>query len=273
MTTAELQLDCAETLLAHLLCADKATVVTDKNIAMFKPFEPMSPVAPYTAQLSGDRIYSPNPGCLLETVQDLLGSKCEVAWIGDDYVKWLGFRKLRKAPRGCWASLMRPTWYEVHYMLIHSDGTATYDRDVIALKADGNPAKVMFQGFGHRGGHVNEAGAISAILAASLIEDAHRPGVLMATISDGTSVLVPVPTGEHRELFALRDAPLTNAGKRKAILHWVTKHTRATRKERVNVSEHWRGTRTLSIAGLSVTLAPNAEVNARRAAASQGGTQ
>ena len=265
MTTAELQLDRAETLLAHLLCADRAKVVTGKNEAMFAPFEPMRPAAPYTAQLSGDRIFSTSPDCLLETVQDLLGNKCETALMGDDYVKWIGLRRLRKAPRGCWASVMRPTWYEYHFMLMRSDGTATYDRDVIALKADGNPAKVMFQGFGTRGGHVDETSAICAITAASLVEDAHRPGALLATISDGTSVLVPVPTGEHRELFALRDAPLTNAGKRKAILHWVTKHTRATRQERVNVSEHWRGTRTLSIDGLRVTLAPNVGANLRAA--------
>jgi hypothetical protein len=257
---SELQLDKAETLLAHLLCADRAKVVTGANEAMFARFEPMKPGAPYTAQLSGDRIFSTSPVCLLETVQDLLGNKSEVALMGDDYVKWIGLRKLNKAPRGCWASVMRPTWYEYHFMLIRSDGTATYDRDVIALKSDGNPAKVMFQGFGTRGGHVDESSAICAITAASLVEDAHRPGALLATVSDGASVLVPVPTGEHKELFALRDAPLTKAGKRKAILHWVVRHTRATKQERVNVSEHWRGTRTLSIDGLSVMLAPNARL-------------
>jgi len=111
MTTAELQLDRAETLLAHLLCADKAKVLTGKNEAMFAPFEPMRPAAPYTAQLSGDRIFSTSPTCLLETVQDLLGNKCETALIGDDFVKWIGLRRLHKAPRGCWASVMRPTWY------------------------------------------------------------------------------------------------------------------------------------------------------------------
>lgn len=258
MTNAGVQLDRAETLLAHLLCADQTTVVTDTNRARFAPFEPMRPVAPYTGQLSGDRIYSRSPACLLQTVQDLLGDECETALMGDDFAKWIGIRKLRKAPRGCWASVMRPTWYEYHFMLMRTDGTATYDRDVIALKADGNPATVRFEGFGRRGGHVNETSAICAITAASVIEDAHRPGALLATISDGTSVLVPVPIGEHRELFALRDAPLTNAGKRKAILHWVTKHTRATREERVSVSEHWRGARTLSIGGLRVTLSPSA---------------
>lgn len=257
MLDAELQLDKAETLLAHLLCADKAVTVTGKNEAAFTSFAPMRPSAPYTAQLSGDRIFSTSPACLLETVQDLLGGRCETALLGDDYVKWIGLRKLHKAPRGCWASVARPTWYEYHYMLIRSDGTATYDRDVIALKADGNPARVMFQGFGTRGGHVDETSAICAITAASLIEDAHRPGALLATVSDVTSVLVPVPNGEHKELFALRDAPLTKAGKRKAILHWVTRHTRATKQERVTVSEHWRGTRTLDIDGLRVSLAPN----------------
>jgi hypothetical protein len=257
MLNTEIQLNRAETLLAHLLCADKAVIVTPKKEAAFLPFAPMRPSAPYTAQLSGDRIYATSPELLLETVQDLLGSKCETAYLGDDFVKWLGLRKLHKAPRGCWASVTRPTWYEYHYMLIRSDGTATYDRDVIALKADGNPARVMFQGNGTRGGHVDETGAICAISAASMIEDAHRPGTLLATVSDGTSVLVPVPTGEHKDLFALRDAPLTKAGKRKAILHWVCNHTRATKRARVNVSEHWRGTRTLDIDGLRVSLTPN----------------
>ena len=257
MTTAELQLNKAETLLAHLLCADKARDVKDDARALFARFDPMAPRAAYATQLSGDRIFTTDPSLLMESVQDLLGKKCETAVMGDDFVKWIGLRKLRTAPRGCWASVMRPTWYEMHYMLIRPDGTATYETDVIALKADGNPARVMFQGYGTRGGHVDDRSGICAVLAASIIEDAHRPGALLATVSEGASVLVPVPNGEHKDLFALRDAPLTKAGQRKAILHWVTRHTRATRKERVNVSEHWRGARTLSVDGLSVTLAPN----------------
>jgi hypothetical protein len=257
MMDSDIQLDKAETLLAHLICADKAKVVTNETAALFAPFEPMKPTAAYTAQLSGDRIFSTSPACLLETVQDLLGKSCEAALMGEDFAKWFGFRKLHKAPRGCWASVTRPTWYEVHFMVIASDGTAKYDRDVIALKADGNPAKVMFQGFGTKGFHVDESSAISAITTASIIEDAHRPDALLATVSDSTSVLVPVPNVEHKELFALRTAPLTKAGKRKAILHWVKKHTRSTQHQIVSVSEHWRGTRTLEIDGLRVTLEPN----------------
>lgn len=257
MESRELQLDRAETLLAHLLCADKVTVMTSEDMASFAAFERMKISCPYTAQLSGDRLFSANPALLLNTVQDLLGSKCEVALMGDDYVKWLGLRKLNKAPRGCWASVLRPSWYELHFMLIRADGSASYDRDIVALKADGNPARVLFHNSQVVGRVTDDSSALSVVAAASLIEDAHRPGALLATVSDGTSLKVPVPSGEHRELFALRDAPLTRAGKRKAILHWVSKHTRAKRLERVTVAEHWRGARTLEIDGLRVTLEPN----------------
>ena len=65
------------------------------------------------------------------------------------------------------------------------------------------------------------------VLAASIMEDAHRSGVFTATVKDHCAITVPVPDGEHLDVFKLRDGPLIPGSQRKrAILHWVARHIR-----------------------------------------------
>lgn len=271
-------IDKTEILLAHLVCADASGddnvdyggrrfssngaefAATDVGVKL--KFRPMRPRLSYTFQSidadvdqKSERIFTTDARLLLASVQDLLGSEAEVAFLCGDRVKWTGLRRLVKAPRGVWVASPGATMYEFHYREIFESGASTYFKRVCAISKSGKPVQCLIEG--SRGSGANMEGE-QAVIAASVIEDAHRHDALTATISESGSIIVPVPLGEHKELFALRDAPLTPSGRRKAILHWVASHTRKTRGDSpITVQEHTRGVREFSIDGMTVRLEPN----------------
>lgn len=267
-------LDGMEALLAYLICGDELET-TDQSgtVAVMGEIEaeqidsgkrlqfvPMTPKRCYTFDaVDRGRVFTHNPDLLLSTVQDLLGSSAETAFFFEGGVRWTGYRRLHKAPRGVWVAQRGASLYEVHFREIFSDGRSRYFRRVAAVSKSGQPVAAVI--IGSAGADAVKDGRC-AVMAASLIEDAHRPMALTATVTDAASVIFPVEMGEHRELFALRDAPLTPAGRRKAILHWVTSHTRKSIKADSIVRAHWRGVREMSVDGLRVQLASNEGVAA-----------
>jgi hypothetical protein len=226
-------------------------------------FNQMRPRLTYTFQSidsdvdeSSDRIFSTDAGLLLASVQDILGKESEIAFICDDRVKWTGFRKINKPPRGVWVASTGASLYEFHYREIFENGSSTYFKRVAAVSKRGRPVPCIIEGSSGSGAATEGS---HAVLAASIIEDAHRIDALTATITDSTSIVLPVPVGDHKELFALRDAPMTPSGRRRAILHWVAKHTRRRRNsdEAVQIKAHTRGVREITVDGFTVRLAPN----------------
>lgn len=271
-------IDKTETLIAHLLCADASgydnvtgnrrkfdngAEFEEVDIGLALKFLPMRPRCSYTFQsLDGNvseddsRIFATDADLLLAPVQDIIGKEAEIALLCDDRVKWTGFRKIHKAPRGVWVSSPGASLYEFHYREIFADGSSTYFKRVAAVSKLGKPVVCIVEG--SNGSRAGEEGR-HAILAASLIEDSHRLDALTASITDATTIILPVPIGEHKELFALRDAPMTPAGRRRAILHWVSKHSRRTKSnESITVKEHTRGIREFTIDGFKVRLEQNA---------------
>lgn len=220
-------------------------------------FNPMLPRRSYTFDATDrERIFTDDPVLLLNTPQDLLGRSAEIAFVTSGGVaKWTGLRRLNKAPRGVWCAKPRATFYEFHYREISPDGAATYSHRVAALSASGDPVPVVIVG---SNGGPGPSESRQAVMAASVIEDAHRTNALTATVrSDRSAIVLPVALGDHADLFALRNAPLTQAGRRKAILHWVRRHLRHTTGATTSVKPHWRGIRELTLDGLSVQLQTN----------------
>jgi hypothetical protein len=271
-------IDKTESLLTYLICGDATgrdnvdaggrrkfdtgMEFAETDAGSLLQFSPMRPRLSYTVQSidsdvddSSDRIFTTDAGLLLAPVQDILGKEAEIAFIADDRVKWTGFRKINKPPRGVWVASPGASIYELHYREIFENGSSTYFKRVAAVSKRGQSVPCLVEG--STGAGAGEEGR-QAILAASIIEDAHRIDVLTATISDSTAVVVPVPIGDHKELFALRDAPMTPAGRRRAILHWVAEHSRRKKTgEPFQVKRHTRGVRELTIDGLTVRLEPN----------------
>lgn len=256
-------LDNVETLLAYLICAQskkvnediynkKTTIGIESDVGSELRFEPMLPKNVYTFDATDDsRVFACNRDLLLNSPQDLFGKQVEIAMINGDHVKWSGYKKLAKRPRNIWTASPRVDLYEWHFRIIYLNGTESYQKGIIAFNKHGNPVPAIYQGSQGSGSMAN--GEV-AILAASVIEDAHRPNALKATVKEDTSIIFPVPIGEHKEIFSLREAPLTPSGRRKAILHWVKKHTRQTKDSFTDVKQHWKGTREIVIDGFQVKL-------------------
>lgn len=272
-------IDATETLLAHLICADasgddnvdcggrRGLLYMETDAGTKLSMEPMRPQRSYTFQhmhVDGgieedqDRLYATDADLLLNSVQDLIGKQTEVAMICDNAIKWTGFKRLVRPPKGIWVASAGASLYEVHYREVFSDGSSTYYKRVGAISKSGKPLPCLI--VGANGSRSTQEG-VQLVLAASIIEDAHRPDVFTASIRESAEIVLPVPIGEHKDLFALRDAPLAPTGRRKSILHWVSKHMRQSKKKAqpaIEVASHLRGVRQFSIDGMTVTLSPNA---------------
>lgn len=259
-------IDTIETLLAYLICAEEVRdhVNVEGRAAggryekvdagLVLKFDPLSPTLSYTTQDSPERCYTTSPEYLVAPVQETVGEGVEFAILGDDHVVWCGFRRLRKLPRNVWVGRRGCSLYEMHYRRIYSNGRSFYAQRVAAVARDGTSVPVVLEGSKCS---KSRDDTNNLVLAASIVEDAHRSDALTATLTDSSSVVVPVPLGEHRDLFALRDAPLSKSGRRKAILHWVSKHARRVGNSITDVKAHWRGTRQIEIDGLRVSLTTN----------------
>jgi hypothetical protein len=256
-------LDNVETMLAYLICGkskkvseslhlnDTKNIGGDFDVSEILNFEPMLPKNVYT-YIDGDRLVSPTRELLLNNPQDLFGQSAEVAFLDEEenVLKWSGYRKLKKRPHNIWVSSPKADLYEWHYRCIYANGLESYYKRVVGFDKHGKPVKALV--VGSKGG-ADKDGEF-AVLAASLIEDVHRPKVIKATVKEDASIIFPVPLGEHKEIFSLREAPLTPSGRKKAILHWVKNHTRKITTSTTNVQQHWRGTREIQIDGFNIKL-------------------
>lgn len=77
-------------------------------------------------------------------------------------------------------------------------------------------------------------------------------------------VVVPTNPAGIVDLFRTRDAPLTEGGRRAALLHWVQAHRRTSSRGTVHdVRKHLRGARSFAWRGWQVALAPSAADEAK----------
>lgn len=267
-------LDTTTDLLTHLVCADatgedciqtgakRGLYYEEVDAGSILKLEPMFPSRVYTFQRqasdvdddSHDRLYAVDSDYLVTSVQDILGKRSEVAFMRDQSMQWTGIKRIYKAPKNVWVSSPGATLYEFHYRDVFPDGTSTYYKRIAGVSKTGKPVPCLIVG---ATGSASNTEAQQLVLAASIIEDAHRSGVFTASIKDSTEIVLPVPIGEHKDLFALREGPMTKAGRRKAILHWVAQHMRQGVESKHSVAAHLRGVRSFQIDGLSVTLSPN----------------
>lgn len=259
-------IDRVVSMLAHLICAD----AVDRWGEWSKPvrpngrlkhdgvdagvglrFEPLKPSVAYTTDATDEeRLFTTDPRLLLDSPQDLIGRHAEVAFVGPDFVRWAAFKKLHKRPNKVWVSSAGADLYEYHLREIYADGSSVYFKRVAAIGKTGRPVNCIIEGTRDQG---STPDGQYLILAASVIEDAHRPDTFLATVRDDTGVMLPVAQGAHLDVFRLRDGPMSG-GRRRALLHWVAAHTRRRGACEFPVKEHLRGIHEFTIEGLAVKL-------------------
>lgn len=217
----------------------------------------VSPTSPYVVGVapdSDDRLFSPHYEDLVVNPIETLGDEAETAFVlGDDgYVLWTCFRRT-KAPKRAAVLGKAAAWYELHFRSISENGTGSYKKRVIPLGADG---RVLPYRLGEYA--VSDPKTASTVaLSCSLIEDCRRAKAFTASVRDGVELRFPVGDAAYKEVFALREAPLAPTGRRKAILHWVSKHVRHTKNTSTVVDRHTRGVAEIVVDGLTVRLTPN----------------
>ena len=216
-------------------------------------FETMRPKSAFTFDLCSDRVLTWGHEWLKDHPSETLGDECEVICIDRGSLKWLGARRLAKAPRRV-VTLGKPScWYEMHYRKVLSNGAQLYQKRAIPVGVKGNVLPAKIQGNWICG----DEDASSFIIMSSIIEDARRANTMLASVKYMTEIKFPVPLDAYKEVFSIRDAPMVN-GRRKAIIHWVSKHLRAsTRGKLHDVNKHTRGVKDIVIDGIRINIEPN----------------
>lgn len=216
-------------------------------------FDNMYPESSFTFDLSGDRVFTWSSEWLKDHPADTLGDKCEVICLDGNSLKWLGARRLVKAPRKI-IPLGKPAcWYEMHFRKVLPNGAQLYHKRVIPVDGKGNVLSAKMYGNWICSGK----DADSFIIMASMVEDARRANTMLASVKDATEIKFPVAIDAYKEVFSIRDAPMVN-GRRKAIIHWVSKHLRAsTRGKSHDVNKHTRGVKDIVIDGIRINIEPN----------------
>ena len=95
-------------------------------------------------------------------------------------------------------------------------------------------------------------------LCCSLIEDAQRTGIMLASVKEEREIKFPIPIADYKEVFLDRNGPFLGSGKKKAIIHWVSSHLRKRKNDdNVLVRKHIRGVQSFLIDGISIVISPS----------------
>lgn len=218
-------------------------------------FDEMRPNSSYTFDLCDtERLFATTPDYLVAHPADVLGDESEIMMLSGNVLKWHGFRRLRKSPKGV-VYIGKPShWYEMHGRLVLKNGAGEYYKRIIPIDKSGKPLPAMIQGHCVCAPSVE---GVTLMLGASTIEDAHRANAMLASVKCSTEIKFPVPLDDYKEVFAERDGPL-NGSRRKSILHWVSRHLRKSpRGNEFSVKRHTRGIQEFTIDGIQIRIAPN----------------
>lgn len=100
-------------------------------------------------------------------------------------------------------------------------------------------------------------------ICASVYEDSLVNWV--ATIRSESEFSVYSTEDHMKDLCDLRDAPLTDSGRRAAICHWVRGHKRNAEQGRVDIKKHIRGVTVFPLGDMQITITPPRGIAAKEA--------
>jgi len=201
------------------------------------------------------RLYTADSDLLLASVPEIIGREAEAFAVDQSagVVKWMGLRRINRKPHFISSLPGASIFYEYHFRSYFDNGIGEYGKRCLAYSKHGKPMPVWARGV--QVGGLQDC--LSATLVASVIEDASRPMAVTATIHEDVSLTFPVSYSAYKDFFKLRTAPITKSGRRKAIAHWVAKHSRRSGDDIHDVSAHKRGVSEIDIDGLRITLSLN----------------
>jgi hypothetical protein len=261
-------LDDIETMIIMSLYADNLTSnhqnrIFDKNGGVYEltdqgcflGFDKMLPRSSFTFDMSQDRIYSTSHEYLVCHQSEILEDEAEVTMLSNGILKWRGFRRMSKPPKGVVPVGKASHWYEMHQRFTSLKGDTQYYKRAVPISKSGKilPAFVN----GHIVCGPLEEGVVLN-LCCSLIEDAQRTGIMLASVKEEREIKFPIPIADYKEVFLDRNGPFLGSGKKKAIIHWVSSHLRKRKNDdNVLVRKHIRGVQSFLIDGISIVISPS----------------
>lgn len=257
-----------ETMIIMSLYADNLTShhqnrISDKNGGVYEMtdqgcllgFDKMLPRSSFTFDLSQDRIYSKSHEYLVCHQSEILGDEAEVTMLSNGILKWRGFRRMSKPPKGVVPVGKASHWYEMHQRFTSLKGDTQYYKRAVPIAKTGKILPAFING--HIVCGPNDEGEMLN-LCCSLIEDAQRTGIMLASVKEAKEIKFPVPISDYKEVFLDRNGPFLGSGKKRAIIHWVSSHLRKIKDDDpVLVRKHIRGVQSFLIDGISVVISPS----------------
>jgi len=261
-------LDDIETMIIMSLYADNLTGhhqnrIFDKNGGVYEltdqgcflGFDKMLPKSSFTFDMSQDRIYSTSHEYLAGHQSEILGDESEVIMLSNGVLKWRGFRRISKPPKGVFSIGRASHWYEMHQRFTSLRGDTQYYKRVVPISKSGKILPAFVNGQIVCGPDVE--GAVFNVCC-SLIEDAQRTGIMLASVKEAKEIKFPVPISDYKDVFLDRNGPFLGSGKKRAIIHWVSSHLRKRKNDdAVLVSKHIRGVQSFLMDGISVVISPS----------------
>jgi hypothetical protein len=261
-------LDDIETMIIMSLYADNLTShhqnrIFDKNGGVYElndqgcflGFDKMIPESSFTFDMSPDRIYSTSKEYLVGHQSEILGDTAEVTMLSNGILKWRGFRKMSKPPKGVCSIGKVSHWYEMHQRFTSMKGDTQYYKRAVPISKSGKILPAFVNGHIVCGPLME--GAVLNVCC-SLIEDAQRTGIMLASVKEEREIKFPIPIADYKEVFLDRNGPFLGSGKKKAIIHWVSSHLRKRKNDdHVLVSKHIRGVQSFLIDGISIVISPS----------------
>lgn len=261
-------LDDVETMIIMSLYADNLTShhqnrIFDKNGGVYEltdqgcflGFDKMLPRSSFTFDVSADRLYSTSHEYLVGHQSEILGDEAEVTMLSNGVLKWRGFRRMSKPPKGVVTVGKASHWYEMHQRFTSLKGDTQYYKRVVPISKTGKTLPAFING--HIVCGPNVEGAVINVCC-SLIEDAQRTGIMLASVKEAKEIKFPVPISDYKNVFLDRKGPFLDSGKKRAIIHWVASHLRRKNNDDYSVvKKHIRGVQSFLIDGISVVISPS----------------
>ena len=207
----------------------------------------------YTFDISEDRLYTPDINLLIKNPIDHIDCGMETIILYQQEMKWSRYDIIDR-PKGFCSAVKAEAWIACHYRKMDVFGNQNYIKEVFPVNKKGKVIPFKVEGWNLTSGFKKETQE-QMVLCCSIVEDAHRPGVMLAKASSESSIIFPIEYGAHKDFFALREGPRETAtGRRNPIIHFCEKHIRKTKKSEAEVKKHWRGRDKLTVNGMTLEI-------------------
>lgn len=179
---------------------------------------------------TSERLFAPSRDYLVSDMKELVGNGFESALLNGLSVIWVKVVPTDlKRLKGI-SAFKHDAAFEWHYRVKYFDGSGEYIKRIVATYKN-NPVPVFYNGL------PVENVYNQLVVLCSVKEDIYRSGVFHAKFTNadtGKGLTMALSGNSVIELMKFREAPRTESGRKRPILHWVKEHLRNCHNQNQN---------------------------------------